>query len=94
MTTVADIPFQTYTHNGKTINIVWVDDLLERLNPNLHKYYPYPNSEITWQQRCEIIEGWVKENNACYYNSDNGQVNLDLLFERALEVNTEYFVVE
>jgi len=89
------VPYTLYSSNGvEMIKVVWINDLLLKILPDYQKYFPMKNNKIEWEQRCEVIEGWIEKNNAHYYISETEDVSVVEVMTAAAKSKKDCVVIE
>jgi len=90
-----DVPYTLYSSNGvEMVKFIFVNDLLSKIMPEYNKFFPYPNKHIEWQERCEIIEDWISQNNAHYYFNDNKEIDATSIFSDTIKNNKDSVVID
>lgn len=82
-----NINFEIYKYKGYEVNIFNADIVIQFLCPDYHKYFPYYNHDITWEERSHIVEKWVTDNQVYYHNIENGEINITNVVELAILEN-------
>lgn len=91
---IDEVYYEVYKYKSHKLKVINADDIIQKICPDYHKYFPLSNPALSWQDRCEIIESWITKTNSYYYLSPDDNIDLSIALDAAVMNNKSIVVLD